>query len=81
MGTLKSMVVPESQRSAIYNIFRVPLNIIVLTVLLSEMKMNTAFACCGIMLAGAAFCQWKLAKILSDKRGVEGSSEQGDSLL
>ena len=35
-GTLKSALVPDFARAAIYNLFRVPLNLIVLVVLLGE---------------------------------------------
>jgi len=59
IGTIKGMVVPESQRSAIYNIFRIPLNIIVLGVLLSKIEMTSAFFCCAAMLFGAAICQFR----------------------
>ncbi|GMH60565.1 hypothetical protein TrLO_g7880 [Triparma laevis f. longispina] len=85
MGTLKSKIVPESQRSTIYNIFRIPLNIIVLGVLLTKMEMSTAFFCCSAMLAMAAACQFKLVTVLKFKgddvgRGVGGGGDE-ESLL
>jgi hypothetical protein len=43
MGTMKSNIVPEESRAALYNLFRVPLNVIVLGVLLSDMKTSVAF--------------------------------------
>ena len=43
MGTMKSIIVPEESRAALYNLFRVPLNVIVLGVLLSDMKTSVAF--------------------------------------
>ena len=37
MGTLKGSIVPESMRAAIYGIFRVPLNLIVLSSLMTDL--------------------------------------------
>jgi hypothetical protein len=55
LGTLKGIYVPEANRSAIYNIFRIPLNAIVLFVLLSKIESETSFLCCGVLLlVGAA---------------------------
>ena len=53
MGTLKSQVVPNSHRSAVYNIFRVPLNLIVLVVLLGQLSVSATFALCAAMLLAA----------------------------
>ena len=53
MGSLKSKLVPERYRSAIYNIFRIPLNFIVIIVILSDLHIDLAFKICGIMLAVA----------------------------
>ena len=60
MGTMKSSIVPESQRAAIYNIYRVPLNFIVLASLLTNLPPNVAFLVNTIMLATASFLQMKL---------------------
>ena len=57
MGTVRSQVVPEETRATIYNIFRVPLNAIVLGVLLNQMSTLTAFMCCSGMLLIAFVCQ------------------------
>ncbi len=83
MGTLKSSIVPERQRSAIYNIFRVPLNIIVLVVLLSKMSMATAFFCCAAMLGAAAACQFKLTEILKsrDNQAAANVDEDEEQLI
>jgi len=84
MGTLKSKIVPESQRSTIYNIFRIPLNVIVLAVLLTKMEMSTAFFCCTAMLFGAAYCQFKLVDILGNQKESnksENKVEDEESLL
>lgn len=39
-----------------YNIFRIPLNLIVLGVLLNSLSQFVAFCTCGAMLAVAAVC-------------------------
>lgn len=52
--TMKGVYVPEESRSAIYNVFRVPLNAIVLFVLLSKITHINAFSCCVVMLGAAA---------------------------
>lgn len=55
LGTLKGIYVPESQRSAIYNVFRVPLNAIVLFVLMymSDISPHLACVCCSVLLTVA----------------------------
>merc|ERR1719424_1723165 len=56
IGTVKSQVVPEDTRATIYNMYRVPLNGIVLVVLLNHMEAKTAFLYCSCMLAVAFAC-------------------------
>jgi len=62
MGTMKSIIVPENKRAAIYNLYRIPLNFIVLTSLLTDLSYGTSFFICTLMLATAAVLQWKLIK-------------------
>jgi len=62
MGTMKSEIVPESQRAAIYNVYRIPLNFIVVTSLLVNLAPEQAFVVTGAMLALAAFFQSKLSE-------------------
>jgi len=82
MGTMKSMVVPEAQRSAIYNIYRIPLNVIVLGVLLTKMEMTTAFGCCAVMLGAASYCQVQLTQIMEEEeKEKSGSGGGGDEEL
>ena len=66
MGTVKSTVVPEHQRSAIYNVFRLPLNFIVLLNLavLGNMTHVQSFLLCGVMLGIATVLQYQLTKRL-----------------
>mmetsp|Transcript_22030 Transcript_22030/g.67594 ORF Transcript_22030/g.67594 Transcript_22030/m.67594 type:complete len:234 (-) Transcript_22030:53-754(-) len=60
LGTLKSKIVPDAQRSTIYNIFRVPLNVLVLLVLLSKLPTQTVFAVSALLLLSAAILQHML---------------------
>jgi MFS transporter, MFS domain-containing protein family, molybdate-anion transporter len=53
MGTMKGSIVPESKRAAIYNLYRIPLNFIVLFSLLTDLTPTTSFVLCGVMLATA----------------------------
>ncbi|KAI8593331.1 hypothetical protein BDZ88DRAFT_493222 [Geranomyces variabilis] len=56
LGTLRSKVVPEETRSTIMNVFRVPLNLIVVGVLLKvdAVASSTVFGVCA-MLLGVGF--------------------------
>lgn len=60
MGTMKSQIVPENKRAAIYNLFRIPLNFIVLFSLLTDLTPKQSFIICACMLSGATFLQTRL---------------------
>lgn len=62
MGTLKSTIVPESKRAAIYNIYRIPLNFIVLFSLLTDLTPKQSFSLCTCMLFTALLLMVKLMK-------------------
>lgn len=62
MGTQKGTIVPEAQRAAIYNIYRIPLNFIVLVSLLTKLTYRQSFAVCGSMLFVGSLLQMRLAK-------------------
>ena len=53
IGTLKGDIVPEDMRSTIYNIYRLPLNVIVLMPLLLNFSISTTFAVTTSILAVA----------------------------
>mmetsp|Transcript_22665 Transcript_22665/g.56735 ORF Transcript_22665/g.56735 Transcript_22665/m.56735 type:complete len:468 (-) Transcript_22665:266-1669(-) len=59
MGMIKSNFVAEEVRATVYNIFRIPLNIIVVSVLsnIGAMSDDTIFTACGILLLAAAGLQ------------------------
>ena len=67
MGTMKSSIVPEDQRAAIYNLFRIPLNFIVLFSLLTDLTPAQSFVLCFIMLAVATFLMLSIIKLQSVK--------------
>lgn len=54
MGTLKGIIVPEESRSAIYNLYRVPLNILVVLSLVAKLSIESAFTVTTILLLVAA---------------------------
>ena len=60
MGTMKGMIVPEDKRAAIYNLFRIPLNFIVLFSLLTDLTPRVSFILCCTMMAVATVLQMKL---------------------
>lgn len=69
IGTLKSMVVPENTRATIYNLYRVPLNAIVLGVLLNHISTSTALSACAVMLLVAFALQQKLVHKIAARKG------------
>lgn len=60
MGTMKGMIVPEDKRAAIYNLFRIPLNFIVLFSLLTDLTPRVSFMLCGTMMVVATMLQIRL---------------------
>eukprot|EP00551_Chaetoceros_affinis_P013348 CAMPEP_0203686140 /NCGR_PEP_ID=MMETSP0090-20130426/48909_1 /ASSEMBLY_ACC=CAM_ASM_001088 /TAXON_ID=426623 /ORGANISM="Chaetoceros affinis, Strain CCMP159" /LENGTH=506 /DNA_ID=CAMNT_0050555357 /DNA_START=79 /DNA_END=1599 /DNA_ORIENTATION=- len=62
MGTMKSAIVPESKRAAIYNLYRIPLNCIVLFSLLTDLTPHQSFILCTSMLSVATILQISLIK-------------------
>lgn len=53
IGHLKSQLVPEANRAGIYNLYRVPLNGVVVALLLCEMQLATSFGICCALLTVA----------------------------
>ena len=60
MGTMKAAIVPEDKRAATYNLFRIPLNFIVLCSLLTDLTPRTSFTLCGAMLVVCTGLQARL---------------------
>ena len=77
MGTLKGTIVPESMRAAIYNLYRIPLNFIVLFSLLTDLSPAQSFSLNAVMLATATV----LMLVLMKRRELHGrTSESGKAL-
>jgi len=64
MGTMRSKYIPEESRATIMNIFRIPLNAIVVALLFNVGAISTpvVFMCCVGFLSCALFCQNVLFK-------------------
>ncbi|CAJ1337739.1 unnamed protein product [Effrenium voratum] len=54
IGTLKSELVPERIRATMYNICRVPLNAVVVSLLLTDLTVIQCFRFCALLM-GAVF--------------------------
>ena len=80
MGTLKSEFVPEKQRVTIYNIFRIPLNMIVLSTLLTSSTPKRSFIGCSTILFFASILLLKLSRrrnvSLDNDHIIESSEDQ-----
>jgi MFS family permease len=71
MGTMKGGIVPEDKRAAIYNLYRIPLNFIVLFSLLTDLAPIVSFFLTSAMLALAAGLQLVLSKRRLEKTGTQ----------
>merc|ERR1719414_2178994 len=57
---MKGTTVPEEARSAIYNLYRLPLNIIVVGTLALKLELTTAFIVTTVLLLIAVYFQTRL---------------------
>jgi len=81
MGTLKGKMVPEANRSSIYNLFRVPLNTIVVVVFVLHFDMQTAFTLNAFLLVAAFVLQTKMIGYLnggSQYKSVSSTAAKAD---
>ena len=67
MGTMKGSIVPENKRAAIYNLYRIPLNFIVVLSLLADPTPSVAFAINFAMMSVATLLQGILAIRRNDR--------------
>ncbi|KAL3785604.1 hypothetical protein HJC23_004752 [Cyclotella cryptica] len=74
MGTVKGTIVPEDQRAAIYNVFRLPLNLMVLLYLVGDFDTASSFLANAAMLVFACFLQNRMV------RGMDHLQSQGREL-
>ncbi|XP_071082225.1 molybdate-anion transporter-like isoform X1 [Haliotis cracherodii] len=75
LGTMRGKYVPEATRATIMNVFRVPLNLLVVVILLQNLPINTIFLCCVFFLSLAAFFQHLLYQSY-DKSKVSSPSTE-----
>jgi uncharacterized membrane protein len=71
---MKGAIVPEDKRAAIYNLYRIPLNFIVLFSLLTDLTPTQSFSLNTAMLAVA----FALQIILMKRRRLNVQSSVGD---
>jgi hypothetical protein len=71
MGTMKGGIVPEDKRAAIYNLYRIPLNFIVLFSLLTDVTPILSFMLNAVMLALATGLQFVLSKRRLETTGTQ----------
>ncbi|KAG7365870.1 sugar transporter [Nitzschia inconspicua] len=74
MGTMKGGIVPEDKRAAIYNLYRIPLNFIVLFSLLTDLTPSISFTLNACMLGVAT-----LAQSVLTKRRLETTGQMKDT--
>ena len=59
VGIMKSECVPEHIRGSMYNLFRVPLNALVLILLLPRISNESRFAICSCLFSLAVLAPWQ----------------------
>merc|ERR1719263_468465 len=74
IGVVKSEVVPERVRSTMYNFYRVPLNVIVVCLLLTNISMTKVYATCAVLL-GVAFVCNALVALPTSSKGSQDAKE------
>lgn len=75
IGMAKSSVVPESTRTTIYNLYRVPLNAVVIALLLGNFSLVKCFSICAVLLFLAFASTTYIAKISPKSGDSETDSE------
>ena len=81
IGMLKGKIIPDAQRSTIYNLFRVPLNLIVLGVLLSHLNTTQVFTAVVALLASAAVLQSALYRATVSKAALDDSDHETEPFV
>ncbi|XP_070193238.1 molybdate-anion transporter-like isoform X2 [Littorina saxatilis] len=67
LATMRGKYVPEETRATTMNIFRIPLNFVVVVILLQNLSMGMIFQCCVFFLLCATVLQHWLYKHISGK--------------
>jgi len=81
MGTLKSKIIPDAQRATVYNLFRIPLNLLVLVVLLTKMSTEVIFGAIACLMVVAVLAQHALNAHLLLKQPGPPAGEDTVQLL
>merc|ERR1719424_2772391 len=79
IGTLKGSIVPEDMRSTIYNIYRFPLNVVVLLPLLLNFSITTTFVVTTAILVVAGGCSFMLMQ-MREEPGSSATKSQPQEL-
>jgi len=75
IGTLKGDIVPEDLRSTIYNIYRLPLNVIVLMPLLMNFSISTTFTVTTSILGVAVASAYLLSSVPKNAKSRDQEAE------
>merc|ERR1711879_976308 len=78
IGTLKGDIVPEDMRATIYNIYRLPLNVMVLLPLLANFSITTTFIVTTAILINAMTCQFFLMTLRMSEAKSTKDGDPGD---
>jgi hypothetical protein len=81
MGTMKGQLVPEHCRSTLYNVFRLPLNAIVVSSLVFEIGTRSSFLVTTFLLAIAAGIQRRIVHMQELDRRRPGSPKKVEEEL
>ena len=78
LGFMRSRYVPEEVRATVMNIFRIPLNMIVVLVLVNieRLEQFQVFLLCFTCMLPAVFCQWRLCEVVLDAPEVAQKKEE-----
>jgi len=80
MGALKSEIVPERARAGVYTAFRIPLNVVVSAITLTNLSDKVAFMMCAMLLL-VAFTAVGLIAIFAERRpGSHTTSPAGSKV-
>jgi len=75
IGTLKGDIVPEDMRSTIYNLYRLPLNVVVLLPLLLNFSITTTFIVTSAIMLNATCCQYLLMNLRANQPKAKDPAE------
>jgi MFS family permease len=83
LGFMRSRYVPEEVRATVMNMFRIPLNLIVVLVLMNidRLEQRQVFWLCFACMVPAVVCQWRLCEMVLDAPEVTGKKGETGGLL